>query len=272
MRPLLTVIVLASLVAAPVRQARAQQEISEQNRAEAKQAYEVAQKLYAEGQYSAAVVELRKAYELAPLTPILFNLGMTYAKAGNRPAAKAALTEYLAKMPDAPNRAEAEQVLASLEEPSGDDTENPLTAAPRPRVVTPPPPPRKPKHEEDEEPDGPRFRTLKWAAAGVAVVTAVTGAVLLTRASDQADVLRSTSSPDGQVPMMRYSSNLRAIEDGYATNRTWGLLSLVGCGLASATSITMFVLDDRDAPDTRRARVAPVVGAGFAGLTAIGSF
>src|SRR6516162_2345337 len=71
--------------------ARADDGISEREKALAKKSYQHALELYKVGDYKAAAAELRKAYDYAPLPPILFNLGVTYMKLGNKSAAKAAL-------------------------------------------------------------------------------------------------------------------------------------------------------------------------------------
>src|SRR5689334_21550717 len=111
---LLFLIALAQVAPSPAALARrdpATDGISARERSLSRKAYQHALELWRAGDYQAAAVELRKAYDYAPLPPILFNLGVTYLKLGNPTAARAALSEYVNAAPNAPNRAEAERLL-----------------------------------------------------------------------------------------------------------------------------------------------------------------
>jgi tetratricopeptide (TPR) repeat protein len=253
-------------------------------RAVARKAYQHALELYDAGKYREAATELRKAYELAPLPPILFNLGVTYRKLGNRAAARAAFREYLARMPNATNRAEVEQMLAELGggadptqappppeagppvEAAPDDHENPLVEA-RPGA---PAAHNEPAVQGSSASTG-HLGLWKWMAAGASAAALTVGALMLVQASDQADSLRAASPPGGAPPTQRYTSDLRAIEDGYALNRTWGTVLLVSGGVAMATSVTLFILDRRE-PTSRRALITPLIGPGVAAIGATGTF
>jgi len=284
--------------------------VSPQKKALAKKVYAHALELYLAKKYQQAASELRRAYAYAPLPSILFPLGLTYRELGHAEAARTAFESYLAKMPRASNRAQVEQLLADLpQEPVGaaggatpaaarddadtpapvlasaqatapaaadaapppvvaaEDSENPLTDAPRGArrselarpVVT-----------DREEPRSP-YRWLKWGAAGTAVAAATVGVLVLQKASDQEATLRAAAAQGGNPPTRAFSPDLRALEDAFTTNRTWGAVALAGAATAAAASITFFVLDRRAAARAR-AHIAPMAASGFAGVAAGGSF
>ena len=282
--------------------ARADDGISEREKALAKKSYQHALELYKVGDYKAAAAELRKAYDYAPLPPILFNLGVTYMKLGNKSAAKAALSEYVAAMPKAPNRPEADKLLAEIN--SGGDEE----AAPAPlsseeaRPVAPAAQPAKatavaPLGEDNENPleqqgarveptrvqertrtertpDTGETRHLgvwKWSAAGGAAACLVVGMLMLNQASQQEDALHAAAAPASGYPTQRYDQSVRDLEDGYTLNKTWGTVSLIGGAALAATSVTLFVMDGKPSSSTR-AHVTPVVGNGVAAISLGGSF
>jgi len=281
--------------------ARADDGISERERALAKKSYQHALELYKVGDYKTAASELRKAYDYAPLPPILFNLGVTYMKLGNKSAAKAALSEYVAAMPKAPNRGEADKLLAELNTsgdedaapapltggearpasavqpakgatvaPLGEDNENPLEqqgARVEPTRV-------QERTRADRNTDTGDTRHLgvwKWSAAGGAAVCIVVGALMLNQASQQEDALKAAAAPASGYPTQRYDQSVRDLEDGYTLNKTWGTVSLIGGAALAATSITLFVMDGKPSTSTR-AHVTPVVGNGVAAISLGGSF
>ncbi len=94
--------------------ALAQQEVSPQARAEARERFERGLELYEEGQFRAALAELEQAYEVAPAYQVLYNLGKVYAQLGDAVRATDAFDQYLreggADIPDE-RRAEVEQDL-----------------------------------------------------------------------------------------------------------------------------------------------------------------
>lgn len=85
--------------------------------AEAKMRYERGLKLYDEGNYDAARVEMQRAYELAPTYRILYNLGLVHRQLNDYAAALRAFTQYLTeggKKVEAKRRAEVEKYLVDL--------------------------------------------------------------------------------------------------------------------------------------------------------------
>jgi hypothetical protein len=71
--------------------------------------------LFGEADYRAALVEFRRAYEIAPNAAVLYNLGQTYYQLQNYAAALTALERYLDESPpSATHRHEVEQTLDTL--------------------------------------------------------------------------------------------------------------------------------------------------------------
>ena len=91
---------------------------SEAQKAEARARYERGLKLYDQGAYEAALVEMRRAYELSPSFKILYNLGLIHRQLNDHAAALEAFRGYLAegaKKIDAKRQAEVEKAIKELE-------------------------------------------------------------------------------------------------------------------------------------------------------------
>ncbi len=72
--------------------------------------------MYSEADYRAALVEFRRAYEIAPNAAVLYNIGQTYYQLQNYAAALVALGRYLTDAgPGAPHRREVEQTIDTLQ-------------------------------------------------------------------------------------------------------------------------------------------------------------
>jgi hypothetical protein len=72
--------------------------------------------MYNEADYRAALVEFRRAYELAPNAAVLYNIGQTYYQLQNYAAALIALGRYLTEAgATAPHRREVEQTIDTLQ-------------------------------------------------------------------------------------------------------------------------------------------------------------
>src|SRR5262245_36589280 len=89
--------------------------------------------LYEQKQYASAAREYELALQAGGHAALWFNIAEAHRLAGDAVRALAAYRAYLARMPDAPNRAEAEKRIAELE---------PIAAqapAPTPPAQAPPP-------------------------------------------------------------------------------------------------------------------------------------
>jgi hypothetical protein len=72
--------------------------------------------MFSEADYRAALVEFRRAYELAPNATVLYNIGQTYYQLQNYAAALVALGRYLTESgASAPHRREVEQTIDTLQ-------------------------------------------------------------------------------------------------------------------------------------------------------------
>ncbi len=90
---------------------------SEAQKAEARARYERGLKLYDQGAYEAALVEMRRAYELHPTFKILYNLGLIHKQLNDHAAALDAFNGYLnegGKKVDPKRHAEVEKYLGEL--------------------------------------------------------------------------------------------------------------------------------------------------------------
>ncbi|MEO8552225.1 MAG: tetratricopeptide repeat protein [Kofleriaceae bacterium] len=71
--------------------------------------------LYGEADYRAALVEFRRAYEIAPNAAVLYNLGQTYYQLQNYASALDAFERYLAESGDSPShKTEVEAAIRTL--------------------------------------------------------------------------------------------------------------------------------------------------------------
>jgi len=71
--------------------------------------------LYTEADYRAALVEFKRAYEIAPNAAVLYNIGQTHYQLQNYAAALSTLERYLTEAgAAAPHRAEVEQTMETL--------------------------------------------------------------------------------------------------------------------------------------------------------------
>jgi len=117
-------------------------------RARAKRQFAKAEKYYKVGQFEKAVEHYTRAYELAPLAPLLFNLGQCYKQLGNCERAVFYYETFLRESPDASNAPLASELLSECRqnlagpapatappgEPGGPDSE----AEPEAEVPEPP--------------------------------------------------------------------------------------------------------------------------------------
>lgn len=81
---------------------------------EARERYERALKLYDEGDFDAALIELERAYELAPSFRLLFNIGRVREQLQDHAGARRAYEQYLAEGADKIAEKRREEVRATL--------------------------------------------------------------------------------------------------------------------------------------------------------------
>lgn len=78
--------------------------------------FRVGRELYSSGQFAAAAVEFEAAYALSGRPELLYNIYLAHRDAQNEEAALDALRNYLALVPEAPDREHLTARLAALEE------------------------------------------------------------------------------------------------------------------------------------------------------------
>lgn len=177
-----TVLCLALLVAAPPAHA--------DNRDVAREEFKTGARYFEIADYPRALEHFKAAYVSFEDPAILFNIAQCERLLNHKPEALRAYRIYLQKRPDSPNRADIENIIATLQEaiekdqkastmpPVGVEGSRPreevpppptpaptpaVTPAPEAVVATAPPPPRKPIYKQ----------WWFWAGAGAVVVVAV---------------------------------------------------------------------------------------------------
>jgi tetratricopeptide (TPR) repeat protein len=245
---------------------------------EARDHYDKGLSHYNLGEFTDAIDEFKRAYEISKAPRLLFNLAQAQRLNKEYEQALYSYTTYLRLMPDAPNRVDVAARIAEMsrllkeerehagkEEPAKTpptETPPPVTpppvVAPPPVVVAPPPLPPPP-------PPAPPRRTLLWAgigvaAGGVALLGAAAGCTAVA-ASDgsQLDALKASHGAWDA----RYQSML---DEGQRLQTAAAALWAIGGAVTVAGGVLAIV-------GVRRAHqlaVAPLPGGGAVGWS--GSF
>lgn len=157
-------------------------------------------KLYDLGKYDEAAVEYEEAYKLKADPALLFNIGQAYRASGKISDALTAYKSYLRKVPDAPNRADVEGHIATLQHTLDEQSRPAPVPLPVPEIS--PPPAASPGAADltvSATPPAHRTPVYKkwwlWTAVGGVVVAGVLTGVLV------ATVPKNASSPDNTYPV-----------------------------------------------------------------------
>ncbi len=154
---------------------------------EARAHYEQAVAYYNLDEYAPALAEFREAYRIKPDPSFLFNIAQCHRKLGQNDAALDYYRKYLRNLPDAPNRADVERMVAELRAketaPQPDATPAPAPIAmptpapvPLPQLEAPTPAPEAALIAMPAPPpqSSPFYkRWWFWTGVGVIVVSAV---------------------------------------------------------------------------------------------------
>lgn len=138
----------------------------------AKRHFERGQKLYTLTKFREALDEYQQAFDAKPIPDFLFNIGQCYRNLGDYDAAIFSYKKYLAAAPDAPNRAQVEQLIVDLQARKDQEDARRLALPPPPPPQTAGPPVVPPA------PVPPASRPLYtrwWFWTGVGVVAAGAG-------------------------------------------------------------------------------------------------
>src|SRR5947209_5945811 len=129
MRSFPTVALVALLCAAPAV-AHAQEDDAEVTRM-AKEHYKAGLDAYKAAQYDVAIKELKKAYLLKRLPPLLLNIGATYRKMGDLDLALHFYRKYLDEAPaEAKDRGDVEATIKEIEQQKSAGSAPPAAAEP----------------------------------------------------------------------------------------------------------------------------------------------
>jgi tetratricopeptide (TPR) repeat protein len=85
------------------------------DRAKAKESYRAAIKHYRLAEYDQALDAFKEAYRNYSDGSFLFNIGMCHKQLGHKPEAVQAFKSFLAETPNAPNRDEVVQLIATIQ-------------------------------------------------------------------------------------------------------------------------------------------------------------
>ena len=146
----------------------------------AKRHFERGQTLYTLTKFREALDEYQQAFDARPIPDFLFNIGQCYRNLGDYDAAIFSYKKYLAAAPDAPNRAQVEQLIVDLQ--ARKDQEDARRLAPQPPPPRIPAPP--PAVAVAAPPPAHPIYTRWWFWTGIGVVAAGAGVATyeLTRA------------------------------------------------------------------------------------------
>lgn len=139
---------------------------------EAKLHFERGEKLYALTRFSEAIDEYQKAFDAKPLPDFLFNIGQCYRNLGDYDSAIFSYRKYLTAAPDAPNRAQVEQLIEELQAKKDQSDTRRLGLQPRPGPAPAP----------HVEADRPIYKTW-WFWTGVTVVVGAAGGIVVYEAT-----------------------------------------------------------------------------------------
>jgi tetratricopeptide (TPR) repeat protein len=167
---------------------------------EAREHYEQAVAHYNLDEFAPALAEFREAYRLKPDPSFLFNIAQCHRKLGDTDAALDFYRKYLRSLPDAPNRADVERMIADLRArqaaaPAADATPVSAPAPPTPPPAAAPAPPPSPRPAPPPAAvlvsPGPAApapvyeRWWFWTALGAVVAGAVVTGIALSRPAPQ---------------------------------------------------------------------------------------
>jgi tetratricopeptide (TPR) repeat protein len=238
----------------------------------AREHYRKATKAFELGLFDEAIREYTEAYRIKDDPAILYNLGQAHRLAQHPAEALHFYKMYLSKQPDAPNRAEVESKIDTLQKlvEQQQKAQNLSPNLPRPMETAAPPPAARvegappPKRREPLPPG--RLKEISGIVVG-AVGVGLLGAgiafgVLAKNAGD--DLTRTANAG-----MFDYNKQ----QDGKRDQVLEAVFLSIG-GAAVATGAVLYVLGRRDAQLARRRNFsfAPTMTSRFIGVTAQARF
>jgi tetratricopeptide (TPR) repeat protein len=136
----------------------------------ARRHFERGEQLYALTRFSEALDEYQRAFDARPIPDFLFNIGQCYRNLGDYDSAIFSYRKYLTLAPDAPNRAQVEQLITELQSKKAQSDTRRLGLQPS----RSPPPPATVEPVPAERPIYARW----WFWTGIGVLVAGGGGVV----------------------------------------------------------------------------------------------
>jgi tetratricopeptide (TPR) repeat protein len=245
------------------------QELDERQRAAARDHYAKATSFFDLGRYDEAVAEYESAYQIKNDPALLYNIAQSHRLAGHAAPALRFYKRYLARQPDATNRAEVEAKIASLERVVEEQRKSQnlppdqtLTPSSRPAVAPPvsatATPPAAALTPPVERP-GRNKQIAGIAVAGAGVGLLVGGIVCAVLAKNTADSIARADASHGVYDPKQFDT---LHTDQVLTGVLFGL-----GGAALAGGGVLFALGRRDAVRASRAELTPSLSPRFAGVS-----
>ena len=205
------------------------------------------------GEYGKAIEDFRQAYELYPDAKILFNAAQAHRKLKLNERALDLYRSYLRNMPNAPNRAVVEELIAELEGLIA--AEKASDGKPPQGVVPPPPAPATAPATRPEVQEAPTVLesrwytdTWGWALVGAGVAAGAVGVGFLVSSNSlEGDLQTATES---ERPGLRTSIDNR---------RTIATVAFVAGGALVVGGIVKFALHrpEKSSDSATRAVIGP---------------
>ena len=237
---------------------------------EARRRFGLGEELYARGSFEEAYTWYEAAYEAAPLSDFLFNMGQCQRKLGNAREALGLYRRFLDSNPPEDKRAIVVELVREIEATlppgeghdggsgsgSGDAAESPTGGS----------------GDAAESPTGgsdgsavARIRARTWIVAGGAVILAGAGGLLALRAQSAQDELDSLDC----TRVLDRCQDVRREGQAYFLARN---VTLAAGGAALAVALVLAIVDVGASTSGSEVAIVPTVSPGRAALTAIGRF
>jgi tetratricopeptide (TPR) repeat protein len=207
--------------------------------------------------FDEAVRSFACSYSILPLGATLYNLGRAAEWAGDYEVALRALREYLETEPDAPNRADVEEVVVRIAGAAAAGTPPPVPDPRFPRLAPLPPPPPPPQPEGVDV-----QRLFGWIAVGLAGAGGAAGLVCGSLAAyEQAEI---DDAAEG-TPYREIADRERKRDDALLGVE----IALPIAAAAAVAGTLLLLLGGEEAPDVG---VAPAATEDAAALVVVGRF
>jgi tetratricopeptide (TPR) repeat protein len=216
------------------------------NKSAARDSFREGSRQFDLGEFKLALDAFKKAYLLYEEPAFLFNIAQCHRQLGDKPEAIRFYKTYLRKVPTAPNRAEVERIIATLEAEQEQATKNkPPAGTIEPAPPPPPTPPPTPTPQltpitRDTPPRSRTFTIAGGALLGVGGAALILGGAFTGLAASANNEL--SNPPGGMFDP--------AVEDRRDTYQSAGVSLFIIGGAAAVAGIALIVVGRRPAPAT----------------------